>query len=102
MQPRSASMRAENSARLMSEADTARHLNMSPSEFSRRCGEFEKKLGMPVRHPVLCKRDRVAIDQWLNRIFGVEQKPATVAALVRSRMGVLSNGEHSHQALPRS
>ena len=71
--------------RLMSEAETAHHLHMSVSQFCRRMEELERS-GMPRRHPVLRKRDRVAIDRWLDAEFGVDRKPDNLAALVRRRM----------------
>ena len=49
--------------RLISEAETAHRLRMSPSQFSRKAKMFEEELGMPRRHPVLKRRDSVAIDQ---------------------------------------
>lgn len=80
----------------MTEAETAHHLAMSVSDFSRKATEWEKDLGMPRRHPVLCKRDRVAIDQWLDGLFGVDPKTTNVSALVRLRMGAQRDGEGAH------
>ena len=83
--------------RLMSEAETAHHLAMSPSEFSRQASTLERDLGMPKRHPVLKRRDRIAVDQWLNRVFGVEAKATKVSDLVRQRMGELrDDGNRAH------
>jgi hypothetical protein len=85
--------------RLINESETAHHLGMSVSEFSRRAAEFEEELGMPRRHPVLKKRDKVAIDQWLNRVFHVKDGSISVSDLVRQRMEALSNGKGAHPAL---
>ena len=82
--------------RLMSEAETAHRLAMSPSEFSRRSRSLEDELGMPRRHPILKRRDRIAIDEWLNAQFGVDQKPASLSALVRSRMRALGDGKSAN------
>jgi hypothetical protein len=82
--------------RLINETETAHHLGMSVSEFSRRSKEFEKKLGMPPRHPVLGKRDRVAIDQWLNGLFAVGDKPTKISDLVRDRMRSLQDGQRAN------
>ena len=82
--------------RLMSEAETAHHLGMSASEFSRRAPLFEHELAMPRRHPLLKRRDRVAIDQWLNEVFGVKGKATNVSDLVRRRMGALEYGNRAH------
>jgi len=87
--------------RLISETETAHHLGMSPSEFSRRAPELEQTLGMPRRHPVLRKRDRVALDQWLNRLFAVKDGSPTVIDLVRRRMESLGDGNSAHSALSR-
>ena len=82
--------------RLISEMETAHHLGMSISEFSRRSPEFERNLGMPKKHAVLAKRDRIAIDQWLNRQFSVGADPIKVSDLVKSRMKALQNGQSAH------
>jgi hypothetical protein len=83
--------------RLMSEAETAHHLAMSVSEFSRQAGTLERDLGMPKRHPVLKRRDRVAIDHWLNRVFGIGARATKVSELVRQRMGELrGDGNRAH------
>ena len=81
--------------RLLSEAETAQLLAMSPSEFSRRSKELEAELGLPKRHPVLKRRDRIAIELWLDAIFGVTHKAANVSDLVRQRMGELRDGERA-------
>ena len=82
-------------SRLMSEADTARLLNMSPSAFSRKAAQLEQQLGMPARHPGLKRRDSVAIHAWLNRLFGVREKQTNVSDLVRQRMGALRDGNRA-------
>ena len=87
-------------SRLLSETATAQFLAMSPSEFCRRSKELEDKLGLPKRHPILKRRDRVALEIWLDQIFGVTRKAANVSDLVRQRMGELRDGERAHQALP--
>ena len=82
--------------RLLSEAATARLLAMSPSEFCRRAKELERDLGLPKRHPVLKRRDRIAIEVWLDQLFGVHRKAANVSDLVRQRMGELRDGARAH------
>ena len=82
--------------RLILEREAARLLRMSASEFCRRAGELERDLGMPKRHPVLKRRDRVAFELWLDRVFGVERGSANVSELVRQRMGELRDGERAH------
>jgi hypothetical protein len=47
---------------------------------------------MPRRHPLLKRRDRVAINSWLDGVFSVDSKPTTVSELVRKRMAELTNG----------
>ena len=49
-------------SRLFTEAETAHLLGMTPCSFSRRASQLEDELGMPRRHPVLKRRDRVAIN----------------------------------------
>ena len=82
--------------RLLSEAETAELLRMSPSTFSRRSRELEVTLGMPPRHPVLKRRYAVALHNWLNTVYGAGEKPDTVADLVRQRMGTLRGGHGAH------
>lgn len=83
---------AANPSRLMTEAETARLLHMTPCTFSRRASQLEDELGMPRRHPVLKRRDRVAMHNWLDQIYAVDRKPTTVSELVRKRMAELTNG----------
>ncbi len=71
-------------------------LRMSPAAFSRRSRELEVTLGMPPRHPVLRRRDAVALHNWLNTVYGASEKPDTVADLVRQRMGTLRDGNSAH------
>jgi hypothetical protein len=79
-------------SRLITEAETARILNMTPYSFSRKARELEDQLNMPRRHPILKRRDRVAIHAWLDNVFDVDRKPTTVSELVRKRMAELRDG----------
>jgi hypothetical protein len=79
-------------SRLITDAETALLLGMDPSTFSRKAPQLEDELGMPRRHPVLKRRDRVALHNWLDHQFLVDRKPATVSELVRKRMAELCNG----------
>jgi hypothetical protein len=79
-------------ARLITEADTAHLLGMTPCTFSRKASQLEDELGMPRRHPILKRRDRVALNDWLDNIYSVGRKPTTVSELVRKRMAELSDG----------
>jgi hypothetical protein len=79
-------------SRLITEAETARLLGMDPSTFSRKAAKLEAELGMPRRHPMLKKRDRVAMNNWLDEVYSVGRKPTTVSELVRKRMAELANG----------
>jgi hypothetical protein len=67
---------APNQSRLITEAETARILRMTPCSFSRKAAQLENELGMPRRHPLLKRRDRVAIHRWLDSLFSVDRKPA--------------------------
>jgi hypothetical protein len=78
--------------RLISETETALLLGMTPCTFSRKASQLEDELGMPRRHPMLKRRDRVAINNWLDQVFSVDRKPTTVSVLVRKRMAELCNG----------
>jgi hypothetical protein len=90
--PRGQSGGLTDQSRLITEAETAQLLGMSASAFSRRASEFEDELGMPRRHPMLKRRDRVAINNWLDQVFSVDRKSTTVSELVRKRMAELCNG----------
>jgi hypothetical protein len=79
-------------SRLITEAETARLLGMTPCTFSRKAPQLEDELGMPRRHPVLKKRDRVAMNNWLDQVYSVDRKPMSVSELVRKRMAGLANG----------
>jgi hypothetical protein len=79
-------------SRLITEAETAHLLGMAASTFSREAAKLEADLGMPRRHPMLRKRDRVALHIWLDQVFSVDRKPATASELVRKRMAELTNG----------
>jgi hypothetical protein len=78
-------------SRLITEAETAHLLGMTPCSFSRKPSQLENKLGLPRRHPMLKKRDRVAIHNWLNHLYSVNRKPTTLSELVRKRMAELSD-----------
>jgi len=93
---RRAKVRLEQVSRLMGEAETAQLLAMSAGEFSRRSATLERQLGMPKRHPVLRKRDRVAIHQWLDGLYGTSAKTSNVSDLIRERMGALVDGNRAH------
>jgi hypothetical protein len=80
--------------RLLSESETAHHLGMSPSAFCRRAAGLEQ-LGLPKRHPILKRRDRIAIDGWLDGLFGVSRKAGSLSDLVRQRMGA-GDGDGAH------
>lgn len=82
--------------RLINETETAHYLGMSIYEFSRRSEELETKLGLPKAHPVLGRRDRFAIDQWLDKLFGAAGKPTNLSDLIVSRMGSLRDGERAN------
>ncbi len=81
--------------RLISESETAYYLGMSNSEFSRRAAELEKALGLPPRHPALGKRDRIAIDMWIDELFGVGRERTGIGNLIRERMRAL-RGNAAH------
>ena len=81
-----------DASRLITEAETAHLLGMTRWSFSRKASRLEAELGMPRRHPMLKRRDRVAINNWLDQVFSVDRKPTTVSVLVRKRMAELCNG----------
>jgi hypothetical protein len=83
---------AADPPRLITEAETARLLGMTPCSFSRKAPQLEDELGMPRRHPMLKRRDRVAMHNWLDNLFSVDRKPKTVSELVRKRMAELTDG----------
>jgi hypothetical protein len=83
---------AADPSRLITEAETAHLLGMTAWSFSRKAFQLEDELGMPRRHPVLKRRDRVAINKWLDNLFSVDRKPASVSELVRKRMAELTDG----------
>jgi hypothetical protein len=85
-------MTTDNASRLITEAETAHLLGMTPCSFSRKASQLEDELGMPRRHPILKRRDRVALNDWLDKVFSVGRKAATVSDLVRKRMAELSDG----------
>jgi hypothetical protein len=78
--------------RLITDAETAHLLGMSPWSFSRKAPELEAQLGMPRRHPILKRRDRVALNDWLDKVFSVGRRPTSVSELVRTRMAELGDG----------
>jgi hypothetical protein len=53
-------MTTDDAPRLITEAETAHLLGMTPWSFSRKASQLEDELGMPRRHPMLKRRDRVA------------------------------------------
>jgi len=83
---------ATDPPRLITEAETAHLLGMTPCSFSRKASQLEDELGMPPRHPILKRRDGVAIHGWLDQVFSVDRKPTTVSDLVRKRMAELTDG----------
>jgi hypothetical protein len=83
---------ATDPPRLITESETARLLGMTPCSFSRKASQLEDELGMPRRHPMLKRRDRVAIHNWLDHLFSVDRKPTTVSELVRKRMAEFTDG----------
>lgn len=85
--------------RLIGEQETAHLLGMSTSEFYRRAGELETKHGLPTRDKVFARRDLVAINRWIDRLFGVGKEPSTVSNLVRRRMESL-NGAGAAEVSP--
>lgn len=56
--------------RLLTEIETAHLLGLGPSEFSRRVKELEER-GLPKRDALFGKRDRKAIELWLDGLFGL-------------------------------
>jgi len=79
-------------SRLITDAEAARLLGMYPTTFSRKAAKLEDELGMPRRHPMLKKRDRVAMNNWLDQVYSVDPKPMSVSELVRKRMAELTDG----------
>lgn len=56
--------------RLLTEIETAHLLGLGPSEFCRRAKELEER-GLPKRDALFGKRDRKAIELWLDQHFGL-------------------------------
>ena len=56
--------------RFLDESEVAHYLGMGNSTFRRKRAGLEF-LGFPQRHPIVKKRDRRAIDDWLDRISGL-------------------------------
>ena len=79
---------AQEPPRLVSETEAAQIIRWSSSEFSRRRGELEA-IGFPRRHPVLKRRDHVAIHRWLDEQFGLAKAPRDVDGLIKARLANL-------------
>ena len=73
--------------RLLTDSEVAHLLGMSASAFSTRQRELEL-LGLPRRHPSLGRRDRKAIEQWLDALFGADIA-SDVDAIVAERLSHL-------------
>ena len=74
--------------RLITENETAHLLGMAVSTFSRRASELEA-IGLPTRHPVLGRRDRIAIQHWLDRLSGLAQSPVDVNDVLTQRLAAM-------------
>ncbi len=81
--------------RLITDAETAHVLGMTPAELCRRQDELER-IGMPKRHAVLGKRDARALHQWLEREFGLSSPQAAARQTVLARLEALGDGSRAN------
>jgi hypothetical protein len=79
--------------RLLNDAETAHYLGISASSFSSKKRELEAKYDFPRRHPLLGRRDRKAIDLWVDRHLGLGTGQTSIDTLVNERLGLLQNGK---------
>ncbi len=78
--------------RLLNEEETAHYLGMSRTDFGNRISDLEKLHYFPRRHTLLNKRDRRAIDAWLDSEFGISEKNAMLDAQINARIGAMGHG----------
>ena len=78
--------------RLLNEDETAHYLGMSRSDYGSRIADLEDKHCFPRRHTLLNKRDRHAIDAWLDSEFGISEKNAMLDAQINARIGAMGHG----------